>query len=68
MTQGRDALATNASRRHYKRNQNRFRLYELVSVFVDFLYGVGDVVDVGLGSEQHVLAEPDGLFAELVVD
>ena len=33
-----------------------FRLRQFVTVFVDFLYGVGDVVDVGFATEQQRLA------------
>ena len=47
--------------------RERFRLRELVPVLVELLDGIGDVVDVGFGSEQHVLTEPDSLLAKLVV-
>ena len=45
----------------------RFWLRQLVSVLGDFQDGVGDVAGVALASEKHVLAYPDGFFAELVV-
>ena len=44
-----------------------FRLRQFVSVLVDFMDGVGDVVDVGFASEQHALTKPDRLLAKLVV-
>ena len=44
-----------------------FWLRQLVSVFVDFLDGIGNIAGIALASEQHILSQPYSFLAELFV-